>query len=142
MGSSQIQNPQFQGYTGANVGAAPTLQGAQLQGQQAQDLYGQQMAARNANVAALGQVVGAGVGLAAAPMTGGGSLAGNFFKSDIRLKSNIVRIGDHPLGIGVYEYDIDGHRDWGVMAQEVLEVKPEAVLQHPDGYLMVNYGAL
>jgi hypothetical protein len=80
MGSSQIQNPQFQGYTGANVGAAPTLQGAQLQGQQAQDLYGQQMAARNANVAALGQVVGAGVGLAAAPMTGGGSLAGNFFK--------------------------------------------------------------
>ena len=129
MGASQIQNPQFQGYTGANVGAAPTMQGAQLQGQQAQDIYGQQMAARNANVAALGQIAGA---------AGSALIA----KSDIRLKSNIVRIGDHPLGIGVYEYDIDGHRDVGVMAQEVLTVKPEAVLQHPDGYLMVNYGAL
>lgn len=142
MSGSQIQNPQFQGYTGSNVAAAPVFQGAQAGGQQAMDIYGQQMAARNANVAALGQVAGSVAGLAAAPMTGGGSLAGNLFKSDIRLKSNIVRIGDHPLGIGVYEYDIDGHRDWGVMAQEVLTVKPEAVLQHPDGYLMVNYGAL
>jgi hypothetical protein len=34
------------------------MQGAQLQGQQAQDLYGQQMGARNANVAALGQAAG------------------------------------------------------------------------------------
>jgi hypothetical protein len=142
MSGSQIQNPQFQGYTGSNVAAAPVFQGAQAGGQQAMDVYGQQMAARNANVAALGQIGGAVGGLAAAPMTGGGSLAGNFLKSDIRLKSNIVRIGDHPLGIGIYEYDIDGHRDVGVMAQEVLTVKPEAVLQHPDGYLMVNYGAL
>jgi hypothetical protein len=142
MSGSQIQTPQFQGYTGATVGAAPTLQGAQLAGQQATDIYGQQVAASNASKAALGQIIGAGVGLAAAPMTGGTSLAGNLLKSDIRLKSNIVRIGNHPLGIGVYEYDIDGHRDVGVMAQEVLTVKPEAVLQHPDGYLMVDYGAL
>lgn len=131
MGSSQIQNPQFQGYTGANVAAAPTLQGAQLQGQQAQDLYGQQMSARNANVAALAQVAATGA-----------KFIPGYGTSDIRLKSNIVRIGDHPLGIGIYEYDIDGHRDVGVMAQEVLTVKPEAVAQRPDGYLMVNYGAL
>jgi hypothetical protein len=80
MSGSQIQNPQFQGYTGSNVAAAPVFQGAQAGGQQAMDIYGQQMAARNANVAALGQIGGSVAGLAAAPMTGGGSLAGNFFK--------------------------------------------------------------
>lgn len=62
--------------------------------------------------------------------------------SDARLKSNVKRIGDHPLGIGIYEYDIGGQRQVGVMAQEVQRVKPEAVIQHPAGYLMVNYGAL
>jgi len=128
MSSSQIQNPQFQQYTGANVAAAPVFQGVQAQGQAAQDLYGQQMAARNAKVNALGQI--AGTAAQAAMM------------SDIRLKSNIVKIGDHPLGIGIYEYDIFGKRDIGVMAQEVLKVKPEAIVIHPSGYLMVNYGAL
>jgi hypothetical protein len=58
MSGSQIQNPQFQQYTGANVSAAPVYQAAQNTGQQAMDLYGQQMGARNANVAALGQLGG------------------------------------------------------------------------------------
>ena len=142
MSSSQIQNPQFQQYTGANVAAAPVFQGVQAQAQAAQDIYGQQMAAKNAQTAAIGNIIGSAAGLAAAPMAGGGSLAGNFFKSDIRLKSNIVRVGSHSLGIGIYEYDIDSHRERGVIAQEVLGVKPEAVAQRPDGYLMVNYGAL
>ena len=62
--------------------------------------------------------------------------------SDRRLKSNIVRIGTHPLGIGIYEYDIDGSRQRGVMADEVLTVLPEAVLTGDDGYMMVNYGVL
>jgi hypothetical protein len=57
---SQIQNPQFQQYTGANVSAAPVYQAAQNTGQQAMDLYGQQMAARNAQTAALGQIAGTG----------------------------------------------------------------------------------
>lgn len=62
--------------------------------------------------------------------------------SDRRLKSNIVRIGKHPLGIGWYRYTIDGHTEEGVMADEVLEVKPEAVITGPDGYYMVNYGLI
>ena len=131
MSGSQIQMPSFQGYQGANIAAAPVFQGAQAGAQQAQDTYGQQMSAYNAQMGALGQI--AGVGATFIP---------GFGKSDIRLKSNIVRIGEHPLGIGIYEYDIDGHRDVGVMAQEVLTVKPEAVAMHEDGYLMVNYGAL
>lgn len=129
MGASQIQNPQFQGYTGANVSAAPVYQATSDQAANAMNIYGQKMAARNANMAALGQVAGAGLGMFS-------------FTSDIRLKSNIERVGTHPLGIGVYEYDIDGHRERGVMAQEVLNVKPEAVIMRDDGFYMVDYGAL
>jgi len=130
MSGSQIQNPQFQGYTGSNVAAAPTFQGAQAGGQQAMDIYGQQMAAKNAQTAALGQLAGA-AGQAAVMKY-----------SDVRLKSDIVKVGDHPLGIGIYEYDIFGRRERGVMAHEVLAVKPEAVIQRSNGYLMVDYGAL
>jgi len=71
-------------------------------------------------------------------------------QSDIRVKENIVRIGDHPLGIGLYLFDykpeyVDawGHgRQFGVMAQEVEAVLPEAVLVHPNGYKMVDYDML
>ncbi len=70
--------------------------------------------------------------------------------SDRNLKENIVRIGDHPLGIGLYLFDYKpefrnqwGHdRQFGVMAQEVETVMPEAVCTHPDGYKMVHYGML
>ena len=63
--------------------------------------------------------------------------------SDRRLKSNIVRIGTHPLGIGLYEYDIFGERQRGVMADEVEQVMPEAVTTHPTlGYKMVRYDLL
>jgi len=130
MSGSQIQNPQFQGYTGSNVAAAPVFQGAQAGGQQAMDIYGQQMAANNAKTAALGQIAGAA------------GQAAMMKYSDVRLKSDIVKVGDHPLGIGIYEYDIFGRRERGVMAHEVLAVKPEAVIQRSNGYLMVNYGAL
>ena len=32
--------------------------------------------------------------------------------------------------------------EFGVLAQEVQKIVPEAVITGPDGYLMVNYGAL
>ena len=83
MSGSQIQNPQFQGYTGANVAAAPVFQGAQAAGQQATDIYGQQMAGYNAQMGALGSAAGGLFSLAAAPMTGGGSLAGNLFNGGL-----------------------------------------------------------
>jgi hypothetical protein len=133
MASSQIQNPQFQAYTGSNVAAAPVFQGAQAQGAAAQDIYGQQMAARNAAVQGLGSAIGGVAGMFS-PI--------NLGISDRRLKSNIKRVGTHELGIGVYEYDIEGRRERGVMAQELLGVKPEAVHYHPSGYMMVDYGAI
>lgn len=131
MSASQIQNPTFQAYTGANVNAAPVFQAAQQTGQDAQAAYAQQIAAANAKMAAIGALGGAA----------GTALSGTSF-SDIRLKSKIVRVGTHPLGVGIYEYDIDGRRERGVIAQEVERVLPSAVIEHPDGYKMVDYGAL
>jgi hypothetical protein len=73
---------------------------------------------------------------------GGGSIMSMFSGSDRRLKSNIKRIGTHPLGIGIYEYDMYDKHDIGVMADEVLEVMPEAVVKSSLGYYMVDYGMI
>ena len=67
---------------------------------------------------------------------------GDSSESDIRLKSNIKRIGTHKLGIGIYEYDIFNRRETGLIAQEVLNVKPDAVGKNIYGYLTVNYSKM
>ena len=62
-------------------------------------------------------------------------------KSDRRLKENIRLIGKSIKGINIYTWtyknqELDGKGTYqGVMAQEV----PHAAIQHPDGYLMVDY---
>ncbi len=71
-------------------------------------------------------------------------------QSDRMTKENIVRIGDHPLGIGLYLFDYRpefrdewGHgRQFGVMADEVETVKPEAVSVHENGFEVVDYALL
>jgi hypothetical protein len=89
------------------------------------DLYGIKQGAANANMQAMA------------------SLAGSAMKmSDVRLKSNIERIGTHERGFGIYEYDIFDRHEIGVLAQEVEQIMPEAVLEHPSGFKMVNYGIL
>lgn len=128
MGGSQIQMPQFQGYQGSNIAAAPVMAGAQAAGQAAMDQYGIQSSNVNAANAGLYNLAGAGL------------MAAKF--SDRRLKSNIEHVGTHPLGIGVYEYDIFGNRERGVMADEVLSVMPNAVSVHPSGFMQVDYWML
>jgi hypothetical protein len=130
LSGSQIQMPQFQGYQGAQVAPAPIFAGAQAANQNAMNQYGIQSANANAQNQGLYNLLGQG-----------GMAAATYF-SDRRLKSKIERIGTHRLGIGIYEYDIFGGRQVGVMADEVEAVMPEAVIQHPSGYKMVNYGAL
>lgn len=49
MSGSQIQMPQFQGYQGSNIAAAPIMQGAMAQGQSAMDQYGIQSANSNSS---------------------------------------------------------------------------------------------
>ena len=63
MSGSQIQNPQFQQYTGANVAAAPMYQAAQNQGQYNQNVYGQQMAGYNSMLGGLSSLGGAAFGI-------------------------------------------------------------------------------
>lgn len=87
-------------------------------------------------------------------MGGGGSLGDgatmDMVPSDPLIKENIVRVDSHPLGIGLYLYDYKpayqarcgAGRQFGVMADEVETIMPEAVAVHPDGYKMVNYGML
>lgn len=127
MSGSQLQMPQFQGYSPTNIAPAPIFAGAQAQGAAALQNYGIQQSGANATTSGLYGLAGA-----AAP----------FVFSDRRLKSNIERISTHKLGIGLYEYDIFGKRQQGVMADEAEKVMPEAVLMHPSGYKMVNYGLL
>ena len=64
--------------------------------------------------------------------------------SDIRLKENIIKVGNSPSGINIYEWNYKGNtqRYRGVMAQEILERHPEAVALQPDGYMSVYYGKI
>lgn len=131
---SQVTNPTF-----GQTAAGPDYLGATTAG------YNAQLGASNARNAANNQMMG---GL----MQLGGTLGGASIiaASDIRTKENIKAIGFLPNGLPVYEYkykpefkDQWGHgKQVGVMAQEVEKVMPEAVIEHPDGYKMVNYGAL
>ena len=65
-------------------------------------------------------------------------------KSDIRLKRDVKRIGTLLSGLPIYAFrfvDDDVPRS-GVMAHEAREIFPEAVIEHPDGYLMVDYAQI
>jgi len=70
--------------------------------------------------------------------------------SDRRAKEDIVKVGQHPLGLGIYRFRYKApyserygnHRRVGVMADEVAEKYPDAVSRHEDGYLRVDYGRL
>lgn len=123
---AQISNPQF-----SPLGSGTNYLGAaQAGGQYNQGLYNAQVGQQNAMTSGL-------FGLGSAAIMGG-------MMSDRRLKSNIKRVGTHPsFGIGIYEYDIFGNHEYGVMADEVEKVMPEAVTTNPEnGYKMVYYGML
>jgi len=109
----------------------------------AQGIIGAQQSQQAADQAGFGNLMGI-ASLAAAPFTGGASLA----FCDVRLKDNVK-----------YMESVNGHRwykwDWndnakelglsgsgeGVMAHEVAEYMPEAIGESK-GYLTVNYGVL
>ena len=117
----------------ANWQGADFLGAATAKGQYDQSMY-------NAQLAAQSQMVSAGIGAAGAL---GGAGIGAAVKSDRRLKKNIKRIGTHVLGIGLYTWDyLWGEPFAGVMADEVEQVMPEAIVMHPSGFKMVNYSML
>ena len=82
--------------------------------------------------------------------TVGSAFAGNpaVMKSDIRLKTEIKRVGKLPNGIPVYHWEwtkeakkiVKDQPSFGVLAQEVLDFMPDAVVMGTDGYYRVDYG--
>lgn len=64
--------------------------------------------------------------------------------SDIRLKTNIHRVGTTVLNLPLYSFEYRGQHGTyvGVMAQDVLKVEPSAVSMGSDGFYRVNYQKL
>jgi len=69
--------------------------------------------------------------------------------SDVRLKENIQKVAT-VNGINLYSWDwnedgeanFPGQKPFGVLAQEIAETRPDAVVENADGWLMVDYGKL
>lgn len=122
--------------SGASAGAATTAAG----------IYGQQMdaytsarnnaaAQSNANTQAAGTAVGASISAYA--------MYAGLAASDRSLKTNIKKVSDDPRGFGWYTFDyVAGPRgQFGVMAQEVMPIIPDAVVDLGT-HLAVNYSKL
>ena len=80
----------------------------------------------------------------------GAGLGGAYFMSDISLKDDLKPVAKIN-GFQLYTWEWNDRAvelgcsndpTFGVVAQEVRETRPEAVLEHPDGYLMVDYRKL
>lgn len=69
-----------------------------------------------------------------------GALGSAFMLSDARLKTDAQRVGtlDNGLPVYAYRYAAGGPVMLGLMAQDVQQVRPEAVAEF-DGFLAVNY---
>jgi hypothetical protein len=65
-------------------------------------------------------------------------------RSDIRLKTDVVRVGQLDNGVPLYRFRYLWSSDIyvGVLAHEVLPVVPYAVIVGEDGYMRVNYDML
>jgi hypothetical protein len=98
--------------------------------------YGYSTPSSNPTSGLLGAIMGgAGLALQAAPLLGG---------SDVRLKKNIRPIGKTNSGHNLYSYEFLGSSkpEIGVLAQEVEQKDPAAVVTHPSGYKMVDYNRI
>ena len=84
---------------------------------------------------------------AAQALNAAGTIASIVAASDIRLKENVMKIDEVQPGVGWYTWDwndtakamgIDDPTE-GVIAQELKEVDPSAVIMGDDGYYSVDY---
>lgn len=125
---AQVQGPKFDNYyTGGNAAAAPVMDAGIAQGNYDMAMAQQQQGGWNALLGGLGQMGAAYLG-----------------KSDRRLKTNITAIGQHRSGVSLYTWDwVDGSgAGLGVMADELAQVRPDAVSVAADGFQRVNYSAI
>lgn len=126
LNGNQPSSPNFQNFAQVGV-AAPDYQGiVQSNYQAALQAQQQQQAARSG---ALGQIFGT---------LGTGAM----MLSDMRFKENIKRVGKLANGLATYAFNYIGNKaqQFGVMAQEVMGVIPDAVHTDDDGVMYVDYG--
>jgi len=123
--ANPVQMPQFQNIGTGTAQTPQILNGALAANNTANAQYQAQMGGYNSMLGGA-----ATLGAAAIPLM-----------SDIRLKTNIQYLNQHPSGVGRYAWDWrDGSgSDSGVIAQELQAVHPEAVELQPSGYLAVRY---
>jgi len=128
LGLGQVQLPSGPGYTPTQVAPTDILGAQSLAAQQQQNAYNSQMQQNNSLLSGLFGLGSAGI----------------MAFSDERLKRDVKKVGARPDGLGVYlfRYLWDQAVHLGVMAQEVLWVKPEAVVRDASGFLAVDYGKL
>lgn len=126
----------------ATVAGPDMLGAAQAQYQGQMGAYNAQQAQQNALTSGLFGLAGAGLGA-----YGMSAMAPAAVASDARIKENVVKIGKLDNGLNLYSFeykpeykDREGHgRYVGVMAQEAEKVRPDAVIDGPNGYKMVDY---
>ena len=128
---------QYQGYTGAGDQSLQNLIAA-ISGAPIPSATSQSSTPGLLDMATSGAMIYALMGMPPIP-------------SDRRLKTDIKKVGKLGNGLNVYtwKWNDEGKKlapknqpEIGVIAQEVQEVIPEAVVRGDHGYLTVNYGAL
>jgi hypothetical protein len=133
MSGGQASMPQPMQYNAPQVGNTPIGDYIYNSAGLAQKNYDTQMQSRNAQMGGMYGLGGAALGAGA-----------KMFMSDRRLKADIRDLGIKMMnGLKLYAYRYIGEpiERAGVMADEVLQVRPEAVAVR-NGYMAVNYGAL
>lgn len=122
-----VSDPNFNPVSQVGV-AAPDYMGAVNNNYNAKmQQYNQAQANRSAG---LGSIFGAA-----------GSIGSAMILSDKRFKENIVRVGTLANGLATYAYNYIGDKakQFGVMAQEALDIVPDAVGTLPNGVMYVDY---
>jgi len=123
--------PNYNGIDLAGFAQQQGLQNQQLSFQREQNQKDRNANRTNALIGAAGSLGSAGIKLF----------------SDITLKENIRQTGVSPSGIVIYEFDykdksLGQYRYSGVMAQDLLESHPSAVIKNNDGTLKVDYSQI
>jgi hypothetical protein len=132
-----------QSLASAAMGQANAYNPANLGG--LQDVGGMLGGAGQAGLA--GGIAGALPGGAGSGAGAGAAIKAAALASDVRLKENIEFIGKTQSGSNLYKWDwnqkgleiVGDQPPYGVLAQEIQETNPDAVVVGNDGYLRVDY---
>lgn len=132
MSGGQVSMPNTPQYNPGQVGNTDVMGGVYNSAALGNQQYQAQLQQQNAMMGGL-----FGLGQA-------GMLGGMKYMSDRRLKHDIRDLGVHLLnGVKLYAYKYlwEARERVGVMADELMQVRPDAVSSH-GGFLAVRYGAL